>query len=57
MPKSFGSGNPPAGWGNPSQPGTMTLLSSAKAVVRDDAGHQLLFGLRRGATSFKRMCA
>jgi hypothetical protein len=55
-PLSDGQGNPPAGWGNPSQQGTMTLLSPTKAVFRDDAGHQVLFRLRRGATSFKHLC-
>jgi hypothetical protein len=56
-PLSDGSGNPPAGWGNPYQQGTMTLLSPAKAVFRDDAGHQVLFRLRRGATSFEHLCS
>jgi len=31
----------------------MTLLSPARAVFRDDAGHQVLFWLRLGATLFK----
>ena len=56
-PLSDGSGNPPTGWGNPYQKGTVTLLSPAKAVFRDDAGHQVLFRLRRGATSFKHLCS
>jgi hypothetical protein len=34
-------GNPPAGWGNPDQRGTVTLLSHDEAVFRDDAGHQV----------------
>ena len=55
-PLSDGQGNPPAGWGNPYQQGTMTLLSPSKAVFRDDAGHQVQFRLRPGATSFKRLC-
>ena len=53
MPRSLRWVNPPAGWGNPSQQGTMTLLSPARAVFRDDAGHQVLFWLRLGATLFK----
>jgi hypothetical protein len=56
-PLSDGQGNPPPGWGNPSQPGTMTLLSPAEAVFRDHAGHQVYFRLRPGATAFRHMCA
>lgn len=56
-PLSDGNGNPPAGWGNPYQQGTMTLLSPSEAVFRDNAGHQVLFRLRSGATSFKHVCA
>jgi hypothetical protein len=56
-PLSDGQGNPPPGWGNPSQQGTMTLLSPAKAVFRDSAGHQVQFRLRPGATTFKHLCA
>jgi hypothetical protein len=52
-----GSHNPPAGWGNPFQRGTMRLLSRTKAEFRDDAGHVVLFTLREGATDFLRMCA
>ena len=32
-------GHPPAGWGNPFQPGTVTMLSATEAVFADDAGH------------------
>lgn len=32
---------PPAGWSNPRQPGTVTLLSATKAVFADDLGHQV----------------
>jgi hypothetical protein len=56
-PLSDGQGNPPAGWGNPYQPGTMTLLSPAEAVFRDRAGHQVRFRLRPGATAFRRVCS
>jgi hypothetical protein len=55
-PLSDGAGNPPAGWGNPFQQGTMTLLSPSTAVFRDDAGHKVVFRLRPGATSFERLC-
>lgn len=56
-PLSDGQDNPPAGWGNPYQRGAMTLLSPTEAVFRDDAGHQVLFRVRTGATSFKHVCA
>ena len=56
-PLSDGPGNPPAGWGNPYQRGTMTLLSSTEALFRDGAGHRVLFRLRPGARSFQRVCA
>jgi hypothetical protein len=55
-PLSDGAGNPPAGWGNPFQQGTMTLLSPTTAVFRDDAGHKVVFRLRPDATSFKHLC-
>jgi hypothetical protein len=32
-------GNPPAGWGNPDQRGTVTLRTGTEAVFADDAGH------------------
>jgi hypothetical protein len=32
---------PPPGWGNPDQPGTVTLLAADRAVFRDDAGHEV----------------
>jgi hypothetical protein len=56
-PLSDGHGNPPAGWGNPFQRGTMALLSSSEAIFRDDAGHHVLFRVRQGATSFKDLCS
>jgi hypothetical protein len=40
-PLTDGAGNPPAGWGNPDQPGTLTLSSATEAVFRDDAGHEV----------------
>jgi hypothetical protein len=36
-----GAGNPPPGWDNPSQRGTVTLLSVGEAVFRDAAGHEV----------------
>lgn len=56
-PLTDGAGNPPAGWGNPDQQGTMTLLSPATAVFRDNAGHYVVFRLRPGARSFKHLCS
>ena len=56
-PLSDGQDNPPAGWGNPYQRGTMTLLSPDEALFRDDAGHQVLFRLRPEARSFQHVCA
>jgi hypothetical protein len=56
-PLSDGQGNPPPGWGNPYQQGTMTLLSPVEAVFRDSAGHQVQFRLRPGATAFKHVCS
>lgn len=56
-PLSDGQGNPPPGWGNPYQQGTMTLLSPTEAVFRDRAGHQVQFRLRPGATAFRHLCS
>ena len=56
-PLSDGQSNPPAGWGNPYQRGTMTLLSSTEALFRDSAGHRVLFRLRPGARAFRYVCA
>jgi hypothetical protein len=40
-PLTDGQGNPPEGWGDPYQPGTLTMLSATQAVFRDDAGHEV----------------
>ncbi|MER7909011.1 hypothetical protein [Streptomyces sp. NPDC096068] len=56
-PLSDGSGNPPEGWGNPVQRGTMTLTSGTEAVFTDDAGHEVRFRARPGADAPKRVCA
>jgi hypothetical protein len=56
-PLSDGNGNPPPGWGNPYQEGSMTLVSPTEAVFRDAAGHRVLFRLRSGATGFRHVCA
>jgi hypothetical protein len=57
QPLSDGSGNPPAGWGNPSQQGTVTFLSATEVVFTDDAGHRVLFVLRPDATGPRRICS
>ena len=56
-PLNDGQGNPPAGWGNPYQRGSMTLVSASEALFRDSAGHRVLFRLRPGARSFQHVCA
>ena len=56
-PLSDGNGNPPDGWGNPQQSGTMRAVSPVEAEFRHPAGHVVLFRLRPGATAVKRMCA
>ncbi|TFV47137.1 hypothetical protein [Blastococcus sp. TF02A-35] len=47
---------PPDGWGDPYQDGTMTLVSPTEAVFRDDAGHEVRFRVRPGATEPKILC-
>lgn len=42
-PLDDGSGNPPAGWGNPSQSGAVVLLTRDRAEFRGDNGETLLF--------------
>jgi hypothetical protein len=56
-PLSDGAGNPPAGWGNPYQAGTMTLVSATEAVFTDTAGHRVIFRARPGAKTFLRLCS
>lgn len=51
-----GAGNPPDGWSNPYQRGTMTLLSPHRAVFHDDAGHSVRFHARVHASAFERIC-
>lgn len=51
-----GHGNPPAGWGNPYQAGTMTV-EGPRAVFHDDGGHTVTFHERAGATGFLRRCS
>ncbi len=53
---SDGSGNPPAGWGNPYQSGTMTVRPDGTAQFTDAAGHEATFARRPGATTWIRLC-
>jgi hypothetical protein len=50
-----GVGNPPQGWGNPYQPGTLTN-SGSTVVFRDRAGHREVFRLMPAATGPKVIC-
>lgn len=50
-----GLGNPPSGWGNPGQRGTLTITGDV-AVFRDKQGHVETFKVRPGATRFLNMC-
>jgi hypothetical protein len=59
-PLSDGVGNPPPGWGNPYQPGTIRMLSATTAEFRDSLGHVVRFHLRAdtaGPQHPKQVCA
>ena len=59
-PLSDGSGNPPPGWGNPSLPGSIRMLSASVAEFRDSLGHVVRFHLvhpRAGANKPEQVCA
>lgn len=45
QPLSDGSGNPPPGWANPYQPGTLTFVSPTRVIFTDKAGHRVVFTL------------
>ena len=51
-----GSHNPPAGWGNPTQTGTLTL-SGDIAIFRDKLGHVETFKVRPKAKGFLDICS
>lgn len=55
-PLDDGHGNPPPGWGNPYQSGTITV-DGTTAIFRDEAGHTVTFHERPAATSFLRTCS
>lgn len=56
-PLSDGNGNPPPGWGNPDQPGTVTMLSATTAEFRDSLGHVVRFHLLARGIGPKHICA
>jgi len=56
-PQLSRSGNPPRGWGNPYQRGTIRLISRTEVVFRDSSGHRVLFVLRPGATGPTFICS
>ena len=55
-PLSDGNGNPPAGWDNPYQQGSITLLSPTVAIFNDVHRHVIQFHARPGATAFRQTC-
>ena len=56
-PLSDGSGNPPSGWGNPYQQGTIRMISSTEAEFADSAGHHVRFILQPYGTGPTQVCA
>ncbi|WP_315096796.1 hypothetical protein [uncultured Cellulomonas sp.] len=50
-----GSGNPPAGWGNPTHEGLLTVTGDV-AVFTDLDGHEEHFDLRPGADEPLQVC-
>jgi len=56
-PLSDGSGNPPPGWGNPDQQGTIQIISRTEAEFTDPAGHHVRFVRQPGASGRPQNCA
>jgi hypothetical protein len=52
-----GNGNPPAGWGNPGQIGTMTVYSNGTAHFTAPGGLEADFLVRPGATTWSMICS
>lgn len=50
------NGNPPPGWGNPTQKGSLRIIKN-RATFSDPQGHHEAFTLRPGATSPLNVCA
>jgi hypothetical protein len=55
-PLSDGSGNPPSGWGNPDQQGTIQMVSGTEAEFTDSAGHHVRFVRQQGASGPAQHC-
>jgi len=51
-----GFGNPPKGWGNPYDSGTLSVVGNL-ALFRDSSGHEVNFKLRPKATGFSTICS
>ena len=56
-PLTDGQGNPPTGWDDPYQQGTITLTSASTAVFQDSRNHHVTFRLRPGATGYLHLCS
>ena len=52
-----GNGNPPMGWGNPYQVGTMTVYANGTAHFSAPGGLEADFHLRPGATTWAMICS
>lgn len=52
-----GNGNPPTGWGNPYQVGTMTVYVNGTAHFSAPGGLEADFHLRPGATTWAMICS
>lgn len=52
-----GNGNPPPGWGNPGQIGTMTVYANGTARFAAPGGLEADFRIRPGATSWTTLCS
>ncbi|WP_185746063.1 hypothetical protein [Oryzihumus leptocrescens] len=55
-PLTDGQGNPPAGWDNPYQRGSL-VVRATQAFFSDATGHHETFAVRPGATSFETVCS
>jgi len=53
---SDGFGNPPRGWDNPYDKGTLSVVGTS-AVFRDTQGHKVNFKVRPNATGFATICS
>jgi hypothetical protein len=52
-----GHGNPPPGWGNPGQVGSMTVRPDGTAHFSASGGLQADFRIRPGATTWAQLCS